>query len=207
VQQKLLDLMAAREGHFRYESGYHSDLWLDLDRLFLRPRAIEAFAIELAKKLARYNLSAVCGPLIGGALVAQIVAAELDLEFYYAERIARPQHQSLYPVEYHLPASLQQAIRGKDVAILDDVISAGSAVRGTLSDLSSYGVGSVVVGALLLLGDSAPNFFAEQNIPLVSLDARPSNLWLPSECPLCAAKTPLEDLTAESSRFPPPKGR
>lgn len=195
MQSEFLNLLAAREGHFRYESGYHSDLWLDLDLLFLRPRAVQPFVSELAKKLAVFNVQAVCGPLVGGAMVAQMIAAELDIECFYTARFVRPQPVGLYPVEYRLPEGLRPAIRGKDVAILDDVISAGSAVRGTLIDLRAYGIVSVVAGALLVLGDSAPKFFAEQNIPLVYTAARASNLWLPSECPLCAAQVPLEDLS------------
>lgn len=202
--QALMNLLSAREGHFRYESGYHSNLWLDLDLLYLRPLLLRPFALELAKQLASYNLTAVCGPLVGGALLAQMVAAELDLEFYYTERLVRSQHEGLYPVEYRLPASLRQPMRGKDVAILDDVISAGSAVRGSLTDLRTCEIASVVVGALLVLGDSASRYFAEQSIPLISLARRPGNLWLPAECPLCRADIPLEDVTADAQRFPSP---
>lgn len=195
MQQELMNLLAARNGHFRYESGYHSDLWLDLDPLYVRPRVIQPFAVALAHKLARHNITAVCGALVGGAFVAQIVAAELDVEFYYTERFAHPERDGLYPVEYRLPAGLRDMIRGQDVAILDDVISAGSAVRGTLVDLQACGARSVVVGALLVLGDSAPDFFAEQNIPLESFAARPSHLWAPGDCPLCQARVPVEDPT------------
>ena len=204
MEQALLDRLAARAGHFRYESGYHSDLWLDLDLLFLRPLVIQPFAAELANKLVRYKLDAICGPLVGGALIAHMVAEALDIEFYYTERFVRQQSDGLYPVEYRLPAGYRKLIQGKNVAILDDVISAGSAVRGTLTELRSYGAVPIVVGALLILGDSAAHFFGEQNIPLISIASRPSNLWLPSECPLCAAQVPLEDVTADSNRFPPP---
>lgn len=199
MPQNLFNLLAARNGHFRYESGYHSDLWLDLDLLLLRPRALQPLVTELANKLAQYSLAGICGPLVGGALVAQIVASELDIEFYYTERFVRPQHQGMYPVEYRLPLGLRQVIHGKNVAILDDVISAGSAVRGTLADLRACGIGSVVVGALLVLGDSAPNYFAEQQIPLESVTSRPNKLWLPSECPLCLSGIPLEDVTNPAS--------
>jgi|SRR5579859_5590540 len=195
LEQALLEMLAARNGHFRYESGYHSDLWLDLDLLFVRPRAIHPFAAELAKQLVKHNITAVCGPLVGGALVAQMIAAELDIAFYYTERFVQPQPGGFYPVEYRLPEAVRASIQGKRVAILDDVISAGSAVLGTFADLRSFGVETAAVGALLILGDSARHFFAEQHIPLESIAARPSNLWPPSECPLCAAQIPLEDLT------------
>jgi orotate phosphoribosyltransferase len=203
LQQEFLNLLSARQGHFRYESGYHSDLWLDLDLLFLRPNAVQPFTLELARKLTRHKVSAVCGPLVGGALVAQMVASELDVEFYYTERYLPPQHDGLYPVQYKLPNGLRKPIQGKDVAILDDVISAGSAVRGTLTELRTWGIGSAVIGALLVLGSSAPSYFAEQKIPVESIAHAPNNLWLPAECPLCRSKIPLEDITADSSRFPP----
>ncbi len=206
MQQDFLNLLSAREGHFRYESGYHSNLWLDLDLLFVRPTRIQPFAVELAKKLARHNVAAICGPLVGGALVAQMVAAALEVEFYYTERFVLPQpEKTLYPVEYRLPESLRTVIRGKNVAILDDVISAGSAVRGTLTDLRNWGIGSVVIGALLVLGNSAPDFFGAQNIPVESFATLPSHLWLPAECPLCQSQVPLEDVTADAQRFPPTK--
>lgn len=194
MQKELLNSLAARKGHFRLESGHHGNLWLDLDRLFLRPSYVQRFAIELAKGLSRYNVAAVCGPLVGGALIAQTVASELDVEFYYTERYVPPQPDTLYPVEYLIPHGLRQLVHGKDVAIVDDVINAGSAVRGTLTELQSCGARPVVIGALLVLGSAMPSFFAAQNMPVESIGALPSALWLPTECPLCASQILLEDM-------------
>jgi orotate phosphoribosyltransferase len=193
IQQDLLSLLASRQGHFKLESGYHGDLWLDLDLLFLRPRSVRRFAIGLARQLAKHNPAVVCGPLVGGALLAQTIAAELDVEFCYTERFVLPQHDALYPVEYRIPHSLRQRVGGKDVAIVDDVINAGSAVRGTLADLRSCGARPVVIGALLVLSSAAPRFFAGHDILLESIAYLASGLWAPSECPLCASRTPLED--------------
>ncbi len=103
MQTKLLGLMAARRGHFLLESGHHGDLWLELDALFLRPRALQPYATALATQLAPYNVAAVCGPLTGGALLAQTIATALGLEFYYAERRVPAQPAGLYAVEYRLP--------------------------------------------------------------------------------------------------------
>ncbi len=36
-----LTLVSGRRGHFRLESGHHSDLWLDLDPLFADPLAVD----------------------------------------------------------------------------------------------------------------------------------------------------------------------
>jgi hypothetical protein len=44
---------------------------------------------------------------------------------------------------------------------------------------------------LLVLGDSAARFTAENGLRLISLARRPHSIWDPGECPLCAAGVPL----------------
>lgn len=40
MQSDLLAASSATRGHFRYESGHHGNLWLDLDALFVDPRRV-----------------------------------------------------------------------------------------------------------------------------------------------------------------------
>ena len=200
MQQELVNLLAARNGHFKLESGHHGTLWLDLDPLFLRPTRLERFVVELANGLSQYDVEAVCGPLAGGAFLAQSVASVLDIEFYYTERFVPPEREALYPVKYQIPNSFREMVHGKNVAIVDDVINAGSAVRGTLAELQSCGANPVVIGALLVLGSLARRFFADQNVPVEYVAHLPNELWVPSECPLCASQIWLEDLTASAER-------
>jgi orotate phosphoribosyltransferase len=192
VQYGLLDLMRPRKGHFMLESGYHGELWLDLDSLFLRPRRLEPFVAELARRLSSHGVDAVCGPLEGGAFLAQEIARELDLEFFYSARSGPPRGESLYTVEYRLPEALRGAARGRRFAVADDVVSAGSAVRGTIADLRACGAASVVAGALLVLTSPAPGP-APLDLPLERVEVLSSAMWAPSECPMCAAQEPLEN--------------
>jgi orotate phosphoribosyltransferase len=194
MQSELLALLAAQTGHYRYESGHHGNLWLDLDLLFQRPKQLQRFMVELAARLQKYQARAVCGPLVGGALTAQAIAIELDIEFYYTERSIPSDHATLYPITYSLPGSIGKRLHDKDVLVIDDVINAGSAVRGTVAALKLYGARPVAVGALLVLGSDAPNFFADQDIPIESIAQLPSHLWTPNDCPLCASNVPLEEL-------------
>lgn len=194
MQQDLTGSLAMRRGHFRLESGHHGDLWLDLDRLFVRPTTLRPFLAELGRRLAAYEIDAVCGPLTGGAFVAQLIASDLGIECYYAERIPHPERGALYPVEYRIPDSLRHVIQAKRVAVVDDAVNAGSAVRATLAELDACGAQSVAIGALLLLGSRGADFAASVNIPLEALARLPSQTWEPAQCPLCSAGVPLEDL-------------
>jgi orotate phosphoribosyltransferase len=82
------------------------------------------------------------------------------------------------------------------VAIVNDVINAGSAIRGAFEDLQACGAQVVAIGALLVLGDAAEAFAASEGVPLHSLAALPNVLWTPEACPLCGAGVSLEDAGA-----------
>jgi orotate phosphoribosyltransferase len=97
-----------------------------------------------------------------------------------------------YPVECRLPVALQSEVKDKRVAIVNDLISARSAVRGAFFDLQAIGAEVVAIGALLALGDSIIGFASEHHVALALLKQMPNNLWTPSQCPLCAAGTRLE---------------
>jgi orotate phosphoribosyltransferase len=203
-QDELIRSLAARAGHFRLESGHHGDLWLDLDTLFLRPQSLWRLVAALATRLAAHAPEVMCGPLAGGAFLAQMIAAELGAEFCYAECVAPPREGALFSAEYRLPAVLRPRVRGKTVAVVDDVINAGSAVRSTIADLHACGARPVAIGALLVLGIAAAEFAAAHSIPLETVARRPSGVWAPADCPLCASGVPLEDVAGSAA---PPAGR
>jgi orotate phosphoribosyltransferase len=192
MKDDLLSLVRGRRGHFLLESGHHGDLWFQLETLCLHSREIRSFATQLAARLAQHNVEVVCGPLVEGAFVALLVSLELGCDFTYAERFADATREGLFPVEYHLPKSLHSAVKGKRVAIVNDVINAGSAVRGAFADLQALGANVVAIGALLALGDSIAAFAAGHHIRVELLKQMPNNLWTPAQCPLCAAGEPLE---------------
>lgn len=192
MDDHLLSFVRGRRGHFRFESGHHGDVWFDLETLCLNSREIRAFAGRLAAQLKKYQVDVVCGPLVEGAFVALLVSLDLGCQFTYAERFEDTTCQGLFPVQYRLPKSLHSAVSGKRVAIVNDVISAGSAVRGTFFDLREMGAEVVAISALLALGDVIAEFANEHGVALELLERMPHNLWQPSECPLCAAGIALQ---------------
>jgi len=99
------ELVAARRGHFRLESGHHSGLWLDLDGLFAEPKRIAPFVDNLTVALRSYSVSAVCGPLLGGAFLAQLVAHALEGVQQHPELALQPVQSALI---FH-PAQLEGA--------------------------------------------------------------------------------------------------
>jgi orotate phosphoribosyltransferase len=184
-------LLSARRGHYVLESGHHGDLWLDLELLCIRPGPVRGLAAELSARLREHRLDAVCGPLIEGAFVASMVAEEMDVPFTYAEGRPDVATKGLFPVRYAVPKALRSKLNGLRVAVVNDVINAGSAVRGTVTDLAACGATVVAVASLAVLGQAAAQFAKEAGVPLVTLAALPNDIWRPTECALCAHGVPL----------------
>jgi orotate phosphoribosyltransferase len=136
----LLGDLNMRTGHFRYESGHHGDLWLELDALFTNPARTERLAAAMTDRLGGRGIEVVCGPMTGGALLAQAVARQLGVSFAYGERVVEGNN-----VRYQLPAAQIPVVRGRRVAIVDDVISAGSATGGTYLALVDAGARPVAM--------------------------------------------------------------
>lgn len=195
----LMDIVAVTRGHFRLESGHHAALWLDLDSLFADAHRIDPFVSILAKAIEPYNVTSVCGPLLGGAFLAQLIARELGTEFCFTERVMPAEQRALYPARYRLPPSYAERLSGKRIAVVDDVMSAGSALKGTCAELEARGAQPVVVGALLVLGRVGADFFHERKIPVEAAARSEFEIWLPGECPLCAAGMPVEDVATPTA--------
>jgi orotate phosphoribosyltransferase len=194
----VLDALPAREGHFLLESGYHTNVWLTLDAVFVDPVRVAPMIAVLADRLERHEISAVCGPLLGGAFLAQQLATALDIEFYYAVPDGLPVQAGLFQAHYRLPSELRRRIRGQRVAIVDEAISAGSSVRATMTAVTDAGASTVAIGTLLMLGQTALDHFGALKIPVEALERRGLPTWAPDECPICREGVALEDPRGEA---------
>ena len=201
LPEHLAQFTPVRMGHFRLESGHHARMWLDLEMSCIRPQRMRSSVAKLAAFLAPFAADAICGPLVEGAFVCLMVANELWIQFTYSERVPTAR-TGLYPFDYRLPHVLREIVRGKRIAIVNDVINAGSAVRGTVDDLKSCGAEVVAIGALAVLGPFARRLAADHGLALATLLEAQTDIWTPSECPLCADGTPLTDLLNPAAAAP-----
>ena len=95
-------LAHARQGHFDLGTGYHGDVWLDLDALFLRPALLRLDVRWLADRLRQHRVDAVCGPMEGGAFLAYALADALEVAFLPAYRAAAPDEGTGAATAYRL---------------------------------------------------------------------------------------------------------
>jgi orotate phosphoribosyltransferase len=143
-----------------------------------------------------------------------MVGLHLDVQFVYTERFARPTEHGLFPAGYRVPDSLRKELLGKRVAIVNDVINDGSAVRGAFADLEQCGATVVSINTLLLLGSSAALFAASKSVPLHSIASLGNRIWTDENCPVCVLGVACEDvagfarmLSGDAARRGAPGGR
>ena len=192
VESRLIELTRPRYGHFDLGTGYHGDVWLDLDRLFLRPAALRPHVRALADRLREHRLDAVCGPAEGGAFLAYALADLLGVAFLPAYRA--PAAGAGAGSGYRLAAAGEEIGRWR-VAVADDAVNAGTAVRACAGRLREHGAVPVAAAALLAVGPADQVMAAALSVPFYSVDAVQSRAWLPADCPLCGDGVPLIDPT------------
>jgi orotate phosphoribosyltransferase len=192
VTSGVVGLAAPRRGHFDLGTGYHGDLWLDLDAMLLRPARLEAHIGSLADRLRPYQVDAVCGPLAGGAYLAWALASRMATAFVPAERAC----SGTAGPAYRLPA-VPGGIAGWRVAIADDAINAGTAVRACFGQLRERGAIPVAVGALLALTPASAAAAETLAVPFHAVETIASQAWPAAQCPLCATGIPLTDMPAD----------
>jgi orotate phosphoribosyltransferase len=202
---EVIQLARPRAGHFDLGTGYHGDLWLDLDAMFLRPSLLRPHVDWLAERLRGHGVDAVCGPLEGGAFLAYAVADRIGVAFL-------PGYRGPGVASYHLP-SVPGGIGGWRVAVADDAVNAGTAVAACLEALRDQGATPVAVVALLALGGAGAAVRARLGVPFYAAGTMPSRAWPAGECPLCAAGVPVTPVTPGApvtrgdGRSAPPAGR
>jgi orotate phosphoribosyltransferase len=193
MEERVAELLPERHGHFVLESGHHGEIWLDLELLFLNPEHVRPLAVALAERLRRHRAAAVCAPLVEGAYLGLMVASSLRLPFCYSQPVRAPEVTGLFPVSYPIPQVLERELRGKRVAIVNDVINAGSAVRGTLGALGRCGAEPVAIGTLAAYGQAARELAEGHDVALEALASFPNRIWEPAACPLCAKGVPFDE--------------
>ena len=181
-------------GHFLYESGHHGDLWLDLDALLIDARRTRGWALALAERAVACRPEFVCGPLTGGAFVAQLLAVEMGTGFVFAERFVSAGGS----VRYRISGSLREALDCRRVLLVDDAVNAGSALLSTLADLLDCGADLAGFATLLALGEAPLRIAKERGVPLFALASLERRMWTAEECPLCRTGIPLIDHLARS---------
>ncbi len=174
---------AMLEGHFLLSSGKHSDRYFQCARLLQYPdKAAEALA-PVAKRIkkdiadGKLHIDAVCGPAMGGIIVAYELARQLGLPALFTER------------DENGRMSLRRGFTirpGEKILIAEDVITTGKSSGEAAEALENLGA---EIAALACIVDRRAQGEALK-WPLYESAKIEALTWNAENCPLCEKGIP-----------------
>ena len=168
---------AIKEGHFLRASGLHSPVYWEKFRILQHPHHTERLCCLIAQHFKGQKIDVVAGPTIGGVILAFETARQLGVRGIFAEREGEAR---VFRRDFEIAP-------GERILIVDDVLTTGNSLRGTISAVDK--LGGIVIGIGVLVDRTEENI--DFNLPFFSCLRAPTTVYSPEECPLCAAHIPL----------------
>ena len=146
------------KGHFRLSSGRHSDTYINKDAIYCDPELFQITTVLLAgssyvqngvplKAMDTPNCDIITGPAIAGAILAAPIALRTGKQFVYPEKVVtnwvRTNHigngAPIITSEMQLRRVYDKVVKGKEVILIEDVITTGKSVIETCNVIGAAG--------------------------------------------------------------------
>lgn len=178
---ELLDIFTETEallnGHFLLTSGRHSSQYFQCAKVLQYPNHTTTICRKIAEFFKDYNIDAVISPAIGGIVVGQEVARQLNKKFIFAERENK---------DLTLRRGFEIS-KDENILVCEDVVTTGGSVFEVIDIVKSYGANLVGVGMIVDRSNGKVNF----GVPQISTLQMEVVSYLPDECPMCKEGKPV----------------
>jgi orotate phosphoribosyltransferase len=162
---------ALLRGHFRLTSGRHSDVYFQCAKVLQYPKYNEQLCSIIAEKFRDVNFDTVISPAIGGLVVGQEVARQLNKKFIFTER-----------ENFDLKLRRGFSITGDErLLICEDVVTTGGSVFEVMEIIKSNNAEVAGVGFIVDRSNGSIDFGYPQ-VSTIKLDVKS---YVPADCPYC----------------------
>ena len=177
--------------HIVYTSGKHGTAYVNKDAVYPHTARIAELCRFLADGATPYRPEIVCGPAMGGIILAQWSGHHLGIPAVYAEKVPEG--------GMALRRGYDGLVAGRRVLVVEDILNTGGSVKEAVAAVRNAGGEVVAVGALVNRGGvtaadvGAPALYALLD---VALDA-----WDATACPLCRDGIPVNTDVGKGREF------
>jgi orotate phosphoribosyltransferase len=162
---------ALLQGHFLLTSGRHSNVYFQCAKVLQYPEYNEKVCSIIADFFKSFEIDTVISPAIGGIVVGQEVARQLNKRSIFAEREDKA-------LTLRRGFSLSE---GEKVLVCEDVVTTGGSVYEVIDIVKNSGAKLVGVGFIVDRSNGKVNF----DYPQVSTLKIDATSFLPNDCELC----------------------
>jgi orotate phosphoribosyltransferase len=164
-------------GHFLLTSRRHSDRYFQCAKVLQYPEYTELLCNMIVENFKKFEIDTIIAPAIGGLVVGQEVARQLNKRFIFAER---PASQG----EENKKLSLRRGFtldENEKVLVCEDVVTTGGSVFEAIDIVKSNNAKVVGIGYIVDRSNGNVDFgfnqFSTLKLEVVT--------YQPDECPLC----------------------
>lgn len=168
---------ALLQGHFLLTSGRHSNVYFQCAKVLQYPDYTEQACSIITDHFKDYEINTVISPAMGGIIVGQEVARQLNKKSIFAEREDKK-------LTLRRGFSIE---RGEKVLVCEDVVTTGGSVFEVIGIVKQLGGEVVGVGYIVDRSNGKVNF----GYPQKSTMKMEVVSYTTDECPLCKEKIPL----------------
>ncbi len=172
----LKDKEAILEGHFLLTSGRHSDKYCQCAKLFAHADVSEKICASLAESLEHLKIDVVCGPAVGGIIMAYEMSRQLGKPNIFAER-----EQGSMTLRRGFTVE-----KGQKIVVCEDVVTTGGSVKEVVALLTELGAEVVAVCSVVDRSAGKVDF----GVPYFSALSMEVVSYEPHECPICKTGVP-----------------
>ncbi|KJS21332.1 MAG: orotate phosphoribosyltransferase [Clostridiaceae bacterium BRH_c20a] len=177
VLEMLKKVDAFKEGHFKFSSGLHSEVYIQCAQLLKEPDLSEKVCTTLAEHFCQDKPDIVIGPAMGGIIVAYEVARYLGVPGIFTEKVeGKAQLRRMFSIK-----------PGQKVLVVEDVITTGLSSQEVIDLVEGLGGEVLAVGSIV----DRSNGLAKLTVPYFSLVTISMNNYDPNDCPLCKQGIPI----------------
>ena len=177
IMAMFLESNALLEGHFLLTSGRHSDKYFQCAKVLQYPEYNNKICSIIVEHFKSFEFDTVIAPALGGIIVGQEVARQLNKKFIFAEREEKI-------------LSLRRGFtidKGEKFLVCEDVVTTGGSVFEVMNIISQNGGIAVGVGFIVDRSNGKVQFGIPQKsticLNVVSHDKE--------DCPMCKSNIDL----------------
>lgn len=168
---------ALLEGHFLLTSGRHSNVYFQCAKVLQFPEYTTKLCEIISNFFKDFEIDTIIAPAIGGIIVGQETARQLNKRFIFAER----ENKNL---------TLRRGFsieKGEKVLVCEDVVTTGGSVFEVIDIVKENNAEVVGVGLIVDRSGGKVSF----DYPVISTLKMKAESFLPQECELCKKNIPL----------------
>jgi orotate phosphoribosyltransferase len=180
-----------RDRHIVYTSGRHGSAYVNKDAVYPHTERVRDLCALLADAGRPLGAEVVCGPAMGGIILAQWTGQHLGLPAVYAEKASEG--------GMTLRRGYDQLVRGRRVLVVEDVVNTGGSLAETIQAVRA--AGGTVVGAVALCNRGGVTAAALDVPVLHALIELTLESWAADECPLCRQGVPIDTSVGKGREF------